>query len=666
MPITIDGVVSGLNTDSIVTGLLKIQQQQLDRMAVRKNSVQQRQAAFKAVETKILSLRADAGVLSRNTNNPLTTLSVTASDKEAISATATASASAGVYRLTVNSTAQTHQVASQGIADADSQISQGTFEVRLGAGEPKTITIDSNNNTLSGLAAAINSAATGITASVVQDSAGGATPFRLMLSSSRSGAGNQITVNNNLAASSGAALRPEIDFLTPVQAASDARVTLGSGPGAISVTSSTNQFKEAIGGVSFDLLQVKSGDVVSLTVAKDNAAGVKAVESFVESFNGVVQYIDDNSKYNSEKNEGGLFLGNQNASKILATLRSSVSNVVPGANPLANQLSAVGIKFDDNGRLTLNKSKLEDALSGKIEGVTANDVKKLFSLGGESSNSGVSFILGSTRTKASTTGYGFDISQAAEQGTITGATAIAASTVITAANRTLELKLDGKTTTVRLSTGTYTAQELANHVESVVNESTDLPGREIKISLAGGALQLTSAKYGVASEVEIVGGTAIGDLGVTAGQSDKGRDVVGSFIVNGKTESAVGRGRLLSGDVNNENTADLQIQVTLTPAQVVSGIDGTITVSRGLASSLDQTLGKLLDNQNGLLSSVDDGFDGQLKSLQSSIDRQTKLFGLQEASIRKQFQALETAISQLNSTSSYLGGQLASLPQIGR
>ena len=123
--------------------------------------------------------------------------------------------------------------------------------------------------------------------------------------------------------------------------------------------------------------------------------------------------------------------------------------------------------------------------------------------------------------------------------------------------------------------------------------------------------------------------------------------------------------RLLSGDLHNENTADLQVQVTLGPTQVASGIDGTITVSRGLASALDQTLGKLLDNANGLLASVDDGFDGQLKSLQSSIDRQTNLFGLQEASIRKQFQALETAISQLNSTSSYLGGQLANLPKVG-
>jgi flagellar hook-associated protein 2 len=215
-----------------------------------------------------------------------------------------------------------------------------------------------------------------------------------------------------------------------------------------------------------------------------------------------------------------------------------------------------------------------------------------------------------------------------------------------------------------LSEGTYTAQELADHLESVINDSEDLPGREVKVGLSGGSLQLTSLSYGTSSGITIVSGTAVSDLGLTVSQSDSGRDVVGTFVVDGKTEAAVGRGRILTGDSDNENTADLQVQVTLSPSEVVAGSEGTITVSRGLASALDQVLGKLLDNENGLLTSVDDGFDGQLKSLQTSIDRQTNLFDIQQQSIRKQFQALETAISQLNATSTYLGGQLANLPQI--
>lgn len=666
MPISINGLVTGLDTESIVKGLLDIQQQQIDRMNVRKADIQLKQTAFRSVESKMLSLRADTGVLARNSNNPLTRLSVTPSDETAVSATASSSAVAGVYRLTVNTTAQAHQVASQGFADAESQITQGTFDIRLGSGDVKSITIDANNNSLTGLATAINSSGAGVSASIVKDSAGGATPYRLLLMSTKTGADNAISVTNNLAADSGGAIQPQIDFLTPVQEALDASVTMGSGAGAISVSSSSNQFQNVIAGVSFNLLNVTQGQEITLTVAKDNTAAVTAVEDFVKSFNDVVQYIDDNSKYDAASGDGGVFLGNQSASRIVQKLRSSVQDIVPGANPLANRLSSIGVTFDSKGQLVLNRSKLESALNGEIKGVTAEDVKKVFSLSGESSNTGISFIAASTHTKASDTGYGIDLSQAAEQATITGLGSVAASTVITSANNTLELKLDGKTATVTLKEGTYTDQTLADELEATINASDVLAGRTIKVGLNGGALQLTSLTYGTASDISINSGTALADLGLNAGLTDTGSDVVGNFVVNGLSETAVGRGRTLSGDPGNANTADLQVQVTLSPAQIVSGIEGTMKVSRGLASSLDQVLGELLDLQDGLLASVDDGFDLQLKSFQSSIDRQKATFDRQQENLLKQFQAMESAISQLQSTSNYLGGQLASLPQISQ
>ncbi len=662
MPINIDGLVSGIDTEAIVSGLLDIQQQQLDRMALRQRDIQLRQTAFRSVEARLLSLRSDAGVLARNSNNPFTRLSVTASDENAIIATASSSAVAGVYQLQIDTTAQAHQVATQGFADADSEITQGTLEIRLGSGELRTITIDPNNNTLGGLATAVNAAGAGVSASVIRDSTGGATPYRLLLTGLKSGAENAISVTNNLASDSGSAVKPVLNFGTPVQAAADAQVTLGSGAGAISVTSSTNHFEGVIAGIDFDLMQVTAGQDLTLTVAQDNTAAVDAVEGFVESFNAVLQFIDDNSRYNADTNEGGLLLGNRSAARIQQVLRSTILEVVPGANPSANRLSAVGVTFSDNGRLSLDKSKLQSALSGGIDGVTSDDMRKLFALGADSTNSGISFVLGSTRTKASVTGYQVDVSQAAEQATITAGTALAASTVITSANRTLELTLDGKTATVSLSEGTYTEQQLADHLESIINNSDDLPARDLKVSLNGGALQLKSTSYGVASSVSIVSGTALADLRLTSGLTDNGRDVVGSYIVNGNTEVAVGRGRVLSGDPANENTADLQLQVTLTPAQIVAGVEGTVTVSRGLASSLDQMLGELLSTEDGLLTSVDDSFDEQLKNMQTTIDRQKEAFDRQQDSLVRQFVALETAISQMQATSNYLSGQLANLP----
>lgn len=664
MAISINGVVSGLDTDNIVAGLLDIQQQQLDRMAFRRTEIQQRQTAFKTLEMRLLGLRTDAGILARNTNNPVTRLIVTSGNPEAVSATASASAVPGVYRFRVDTLAQSHQVASQGFADRDAEITQGTFEIRLGSGEIRTITVDGSNNNLAAFAAAINSSGAGISASIVKDTSGGAEPWRLLLSGTKTGAANAISITNNLGDSADGAVRAVFDMENPVEQAADAVITIGAGAGAISVSSSTSQFSNVFAGMTFDLMKVNAGDNVSLTVTADSNGAVTAVENFVKSFNDVVDFIGENSKYDPASNQGGIFLGNQSAARVQNSLRSAVQAVVAGANPRANRLSAIGITFDDRGRLVVNRGRLQEIFNGTVEGVTANDVRRLFSLTGESDNPGISFVLGSNRTQTSATGYGVDVTQAAERASLTADMAPAPSTVIDSSNRLLELTLDGRTATVSLTEGTYTAQELADHLESVINSSLDFPGRQVSVAISGDRLQITSAAYGSASTLTIAGGSSLSALGFTAGQSDTGRDVAGSFIVNGNTESATGRGRILSGNPGNNNTADLQVSISLTQSQVIAGSEGTVTVSRGLASSLDLVLGRFLDSEKGLMSAVGSGFNAQLDSIQKSIDRQKTIFDLQEASIRKQFQALETAISQMNATSSYLGAQLANLPRM--
>ncbi len=661
MAVTIDGLVTGIDTQNIIDGLLKIQKQQVDRFTLRKNEIQTKQAAFKGVETRLLTLRSDIGALSRSQSNPFTRQTVTVSDETAVAASATENAASGVYQFTVNSTARAHQVASQGFADADSQITQGTIELRAGSGDVKTITIDSNNNTLAGLAEAINSSGSGIAASVVKDASGGASPYRLLLSSTKTGVENEISLTNNLAADNGAAVQPVIDFGTPVQAASDAEITIGNGAGAISVSSSTNRITGAFNGITIDLLQATAGEEVSLTVAKDTEGAVEAVEAFVTSFNDLVQYIDDQSRYIAASNQSGPLQGNRNAQSIQQKLRSAVLNSVPGVNGSLNRLSSIGITVTDTGRLQFNSSKLTDALEGRTDNVSPLDVKRLFALDATTDSSGVNFVLGSSRTKASSTPYQVDISQAAEQASITAASALAETTVITSVNKELQIKLDGAEATVVLNEGTYTRQELADHLESVINNASDLPGRRVSVSLAVDSLKITSDSYGRTSDILITGGTALTDLGLSSGQSDVGQDVAGSFVVNGETESAIGRGRLLSGDPENENTADLQLNILLGPGDVVAGPEATVSVTRGLGATLDQILGEFLTPAEGLVATADEEFSAQIDGIQDTIDRQQAVFDREQEQLLKQFSALEAAISQLQSTSSFVASQLAGI-----
>ena len=661
MPITIDGLVSGLDTETIIEGLLNIQQTQLDRIELKRADVLAEKATFASLEAQLISFRSSASTLARLSKNPFERQTVSVSDDTILTGTASSSAANGNYRLTVNSVAKAHQVASLGFADADSEITLGTIDLRVGAGDLTTVTVDSTNNTLAGLAESINASDSGISASIIQDSSGGASPYKLLLTSTETGAENTITIANNLAASAGNATQPTFDFGNPVQAAENAQVTLGSGAGAISVESSNNRFDDLISGVTLDVLNASDGKEITLSIAQDNEDAVSAVQDFVTSFNAVMSFIDERSVYDEATESGGALLGNRSAISIQQKLRNAVVSVVPGVNSDANRLSAIGISVTDNGQLRLNETELRNVLNGSNENVSRDDLKRLFALDAQSSNPKITFVLGSARTKPSTSPYQVDLTQAAARASITADTALSGSTVINSSNKTLEVEIDGADATITLNEGTYTDQELANHLEALIGGASDLNGRTVNVGVSGGVLNITSDTYGGSSTVKVIAGTAVATLGFTAGASDTGRNVAGTFIVDGVTESAVGRGQVLSGSADNENTADLQLRIKLSDSEIVAGVEADVTVTKGLAATLDDLLNDLLDPVSGGLKTIDERFDSEAQSLQDSLDRQQSLFDLQREALIREFVALETSLSELKSTGDFLTTQLASL-----
>ncbi len=660
MPITIDGLVSGIDTESIVEGLLEIQQLQVDRIELKRAEILAEQATFAGLEASLVTLRSDVSQLARVQNSPLNGNTVNVSDENALSASASDSAVPGVYRLTVDSVARAHQVASQGFTDSDSEINTGTFELRVGNGELTTITVDASNNTLDGLAESINASGSGVNASVIRDASGGATPYRLLLTSSETGTDNEISINNNL--TTGGAAQPTFDFGTPVQAAADAQVTIGSGPGAITVDSTTNRFDDLIEGVTIDLLNATDGSEVTVTVARDTESAVEAVESFVNSFNSVLGFISERSQFNAESEDAGVLLGNRSAINIQQRLQQAVVSVVPGVNSDLNRLTTIGIDVTDTGTLQFSRSRLENVLNGNVEGAGPEDVKRLFALDATSDTAGINFVLGSSRTVPSgDTPYQVDITQAATRASLTGTSDLAASTVIDGTNRTIDLQVDGSTATITLNEGTYTRQELADHVEDLINGSSELSGRSVSTTLDGDQLKITSDTYGNSSSLLFSGGTALASLGYVSGAAEVGKDVAGTFIVNGVTESAVGSGQLLSGNPENANTADLQLRITLQQSQVTGGVEGELNVTQGLGATLDKILDGFLDPVDGRLQTIDDSFNQELESLQTSLDRQQSVFDRQQESLIREFTALESALSQLQSTSSFVASQLSTL-----
>jgi flagellar hook-associated protein 2 len=622
-------------------------QQKISALQTKGDSYVSMQTTFATLETNLYALQADTSQLAISAGGAFDGLTATPSNTTTLSAAAGSAAIPGTYSLTVNSLAQANEVASQGFSDPNATLQQGTLSIQVGSGAPVTVTLNSQNNTLQGLATAINSAGGGVQAAVIND--GSATPYRLMLTATSTGVANTISITNILTSGTGAAINPT---QTTIQAATDAQITLGSGSGALTVNNASNTVNNLIPGVSLNLLQASPSQPVSLVVAPDTTTATTAVQNFVTSYNAVVDYITQNSSYNATTQTAGPLLGNQTSMNLQNDLSAAMNATVPGANGGLNSLASIGLTFNATGDLQLNTTTLSQAMSTQ-SGVAA--VKNLFAMSGTSTNTGIQFVLGSTNTQPTAgTPYKVNITTPASQGAITGTTALANSITIGNTNNTFSLKVNGSSSgPISLTAGTYSPTQLAAMMQQEINASSNLNGNLVSVGVnSSNQLQITSQAYGSASQVSIGTGSAVGasgPLGFAGTESGAGVDVAGNFVVNGKTEAATGVGQLLSGDSGNANTDGLAVRATLSTPGTAN-----LTVTSGAASQLNQILNSYLDPVTGQFATVNNGYQTQINNINTEIASDNTEVQTQTSSLTQQFAAMETAISKLKGIQSQL------------
>ena len=665
---SIDGLISGLDTTSIIEGLVSLQEQQVDRLNLQKAEIVAQQSAFAGIETRVQGLRSTISQLNRSTSSVFTETVGTSSSEDILTVSTSNKAREGSYQVSVQSLARAHQIGSQGFDSETSAISQGTISFRVGDQPATEITIDDSNNTVSGLVDAINAQSDDISASIIYDQANDAN--RILLTSNESGESNQITVTNDLAASSGDTTQPDFSGLA-IQEASNAVIQLGSGAGAITAEYEDNTVDGLIAGVTLDLQSFDADKSVTINIARDTESAVDAIQSFVDGYNSLIEYVDAQTSYDSDTDDASPLIGNRSVSTLKTKLGTLITEAIPNLGGDLNRLSQIGITIGDDSQLEINSSELRDALNGDVEGIEPEDIQRLFGLSGESSSAGVQFILGSTRTEASDSSYEVDITQAAEQAKITATNALGivaaplgdpTSIEIDETNNEFQITIDGQTSEVlTLEHGTYTEDELAAQLQSVINASSDLKGQEVVVSVEEGKLEVQSLSYGSSSEVKQITGSAASTLGFDGSESDEGQDVAGFFIVDGVVEAATGSGRVLIGDEDNDNTADLQVRVTLGADQITDGVESTMDITRGITSRLDQYFGDILDPDFGTVKISNDDFDLRIESLESSIARVNEISEAKTAYLIEQFTALETVLSELQTTSSFVTTQLSSI-----
>ncbi len=253
-----------------------------------------------------------------------------------------ATAEVGAHNISVSQLAQQQILVSPEVDSRDTPLGTGAPTViRIGSGSTsKSITIDSRNNTLQGIADAFKDA--GFDASLVRSSTGTALQLR-----SASGEDNQLSIS----VAGDTALRNLFGGLEETQAAQDAVLTVDGK----AINSTDNNVEGVIKGVTLKL--AGTGDA-TVTVARDNGEIAQNVEAFVKGFNALQDRLDSLGK--------GALRGNT----ALGQVRTQLDQLVRSAGGSSDELANAGLSIDSNGRLKLDKDKLNAAIAADPEALS--------------------------------------------------------------------------------------------------------------------------------------------------------------------------------------------------------------------------------------------------------------------------------------------------------
>ena len=658
--ISAPGIGSGLDINGIVGQLMAAERLPLTALENREKAFNQKISAFGQVRSALASFQTAMQGLS---SNKFQALSATSSDSEVLSASAGGNATPASYQIEVQQLARQHKLASDGHASTNDVIGSGTLNIQFGtydsgsnsfianAGKAaKSIAIDPANSTLSGIRDAINAANAGVTATIVND--GSATGNRLVITSTDSGAANSLKISvadddgNALDSSGLSALAYDPTApagsgknLGQVAAARDALLNIDG----IAVAQSSNTVKSAIEGVTLNLAQTNVGQTLTLTVGRDSEAIKTAVQTFVDAYNSASSTLKKMTAFNGVGAQNGVLLGDATTRTIQTQMRGLLNTSVDSGGALTT-LSQIGVSFGSDGTLTLDSAKLNTAIDSNFDGIAA-----LFAEAGKTSDSLVIYSASSSKTQPGS--YAVEVSHLATRGATQGSQ-IADLIVSAGVNDQLDLSVDGKVISVTLAAAAYgNAAALAAEIQSKVNGAMGSAG-SVLVTQNGGMLSIISARYGSASQASVTGGSAMASLFGPLPVVSSGVDVAGTI----KGVAATGNGQTLTGAIGDASEG-----LALRIAGGALGARGTATLSQGYAYQIDQYLKTVLDD-DGILKTRTNGLDSSIKNIdQRQLQLETRLAQI-EKRYRAQFSALDTMLSRMNSTSTFLTQQLASLP----
>jgi flagellar hook-associated protein 2 len=352
MAISSLGVGTGIDLQSMLKSIIAAENQPINVANAKISATNAKISLYGTLKSKLDALQTASDTL--RFPSKLSAIAATSSDTTVLGANAAYNASPGAYALDVTQLASAQKSFTSTYA---SGTTFGTGQLSFTVGGTAAPAIDiTGPATLQGVGTAINNAKLGVTATIVTSGDGSQ---RMILTGDKSGTGNGFSLTSTATPSAGLSLGSFDAVTSGLQrtSAQDAAMTVDG----ISVTASSNTVSSAIEGLTLTAVKIGQSTV---TVKNDATKITDAVQAFVDSYNAVTTVIKNNSNYNSATKTAQAFNGDAASRSIVETI-GTARTTVPDSLSTASfkALSDLGITIQQTGQLSLDKSKLSNAIS---------------------------------------------------------------------------------------------------------------------------------------------------------------------------------------------------------------------------------------------------------------------------------------------------------------
>ena len=408
-------IASSILTQDVIDGLKDADESvQIKPLTLKIDKNTKKQADITALTTLVSTLKTSYADVANET--AMLKRTVSAAGSGSVTANVEAGVAEQTVRLSVSQLAQVDSYQSKGFKSRSDTLTGITGEqsLTLSVGDKSVDIKVGASTTLEDIINQINDGAgDAIKASIVNT--GGENGYKIILQSKESGEKNQIkfSVKGDQAAADGAkAVLEKLGFKTnqtaiqddkgnttgynltintadptaggkQLQKAQDAKFNFNG----IDITRSSNSVDDLIIGVTFNLNNVDEKNSTTgalkesvITIGKDTDAVVKSLKSMVTAYNDLISNISTATSYDRENDVAGTL----NGMSEITGIKRKLQNLFESTNSDGKSLQSFGFSFTEKGVLSVDESKLKDAINKDYEGF-----KSFFTNSTEYKNAGV-------------------------------------------------------------------------------------------------------------------------------------------------------------------------------------------------------------------------------------------------------------------------------------